>query len=246
MVSGGREGINTAIPTKQGRNETPETAVTAAQQEIPAMAVSEIGATDNPASVLVEVKPRCAPAYGVSFRLPPDWTYAVMQTDDDPTSNVTVNIKPNSGCAIVNSAENWSENYEEATDQILSAVEFIYYGDAIDALVNSFEKNGFDVEIEAAEPQILRGTRYVLTFSGVSNGRIMIYKYNDAIQAQNDAMCIDDDGFTIYMPDQTHYVTWKDIPHFYCHNELIVQYVGTDDTILNLLTEMFGNQFAGG
>ena len=55
---------------------------------------SEIGGADSPASVLVEVRPQYPPAWGVSFLLPADWSYEVVQTDDDPTSSVTVSIRP--------------------------------------------------------------------------------------------------------------------------------------------------------
>lgn len=55
---------------------------------------SETGGSDSPAFVHVEVQPQCPPAWGVSFLLPADWSYEVIQTDDDPTSSVTVSIRP--------------------------------------------------------------------------------------------------------------------------------------------------------
>lgn len=48
------------------------------------------------------------------------------------------------------------------------------------------------------------------------------------------------------LDEVTHYLEWKDVPHFYRQNNLILQYVGTDETILNLLTELYGEPFAGG
>jgi len=144
--------------------------------------LSEIGGAAVPDMISVEVRPQHAPAYGVSFRLPSDWTYEAMQTDDDPTSDVRVVIRPiepgaegeisfscsvgafgvcgtgleqkditfngheawqgfydgNSlwdficlkdlpGCAVINSAENWYEDYADVIDAILATVEFIYY-----------------------------------------------------------------------------------------------------------------------
>ena len=57
---------------------------------------------------------------------------------------------------------------------------------------------------------------------------------------------IDDSGSEVVLEHETHYVEWKSIPHFYLYNNLIIQYIGTDRDILNLLTNLCGNQFAGG
>lgn len=56
-------------------------------------------ATDAAASDLtdgewVEVKPQCPPSYGVTFWLPNDWTYEVVQSDDASTSDLAVRIRP--------------------------------------------------------------------------------------------------------------------------------------------------------
>lgn len=41
------------------------------------------------------VEPQCKPSFGVSFELPYDWSYETVQTDDEPTSSLSVYIKPN-------------------------------------------------------------------------------------------------------------------------------------------------------
>ena len=138
---------------------------------------------------LIEVKPQCPPSYGISFRLPTDWTYEVVQTDDAPTSGLVVSIRPvfpgtegvitlqhskgfgvcgtglvqkdiefngqpawqgfydgnalwsficlkdPKDCVIINSAENWYEEYEEEINQILSTVEFVFYEESTSASV---------------------------------------------------------------------------------------------------------------
>ena len=173
----------TAGVSEPGRDEAPEPDVADEQEDNAASAVSEVQGTIFPDGDLVAVEPRRVPAYGVSFRLPSDWTYDVAQTDDDTTSTVTVSIRPVEsgmdgeitfycsdspfgvcgtgleqkdiifngheawqgfydgsplwdficlkdleGCAVINSAGNWYEDYEEVIDQILSTVDFIYYG----------------------------------------------------------------------------------------------------------------------
>ena len=171
-----------ADTNNQSAKQTPEPKVADMLEANPTPAPSENGGADTSDSILVEVKPKCAPAYGVSFSLPSDWTYEVEQTDDDPTSTVRVIIRPIEpgtegevsfycsdamfsvcgtgleqkdivfngheawqgfydgnplwsfvclkdlpGCAVINSAENWYEDYESVIDQILPTVEFIFY-----------------------------------------------------------------------------------------------------------------------
>ena len=69
-----------------------QTAVT--QESIPVEAtVSDVG-SDKLEGEFVEVKPQCPPSYGVSFWLPKGWTYSGMQSDDEPTSDLVVSIRP--------------------------------------------------------------------------------------------------------------------------------------------------------
>lgn len=178
----GCAGTKADTQTEQSSNETPAPAVTDVLEGNLGTGVSEVGGADTPDGTSVVVKPQCPPAYGVSFRLPSDWTYEVEQTDDEPTSTVRVVIRPVEpgmegeisfycsdrmfgvcgtgleqkdiifngheawqgfydgsplwnficlkdlpGCAVINSAENWYEDYADVIDQILPTVEFVYY-----------------------------------------------------------------------------------------------------------------------
>lgn len=40
------------------------------------------------------VRPQCAPSFGIDFELPYDWSYETVQTDDEPTSSISVSLKP--------------------------------------------------------------------------------------------------------------------------------------------------------
>lgn len=40
------------------------------------------------------VRPQCTPSFGVDFELPYDWSYEAVQTDDEPTSSISVYLKP--------------------------------------------------------------------------------------------------------------------------------------------------------
>lgn len=46
--------------------------------------------------MLVEIEPQCKPAMGFSFELPSGWSYEVTQTEDVPTSCVSVRLRPDS------------------------------------------------------------------------------------------------------------------------------------------------------
>lgn len=44
----------------------------------------------------VQVRPACPPSFGVSLMLPEGWTFEGIQSEDDPTSDLTVSIYPES------------------------------------------------------------------------------------------------------------------------------------------------------
>lgn len=121
---------------------------------------------------------------------------------------------------------------------------------AVDEISSIFKESGYTVMCESVEQQILTGRRYLLTLSGASDGRITVYEYVDSVQAQADGSRIDESGSQVILTNETGtettYIEWKSTPHFYQLNNLIVQYVGTDKTILTILTNLCGNQFAGG
>jgi len=162
-----------------------------------------------------------------------------------------------SGCSIQGSSNRAgniadSECSNSKNDETNGTTEDISYDNvsvtktSIDDITSELENNDYTVVCESAEPQILTGNRYLLTFNGPSDGRITIYEYESFAQAQADADCIDKSGSAVMLETQTHYIEWKSAPHFYLDNNLIIQYVGTDKDVLDLLTSLFGTQFAGG
>ena len=42
----------------------------------------------------VEVLPKHGPAYGISFDLPAGWSYKITQTEDEPTTNLSIILRP--------------------------------------------------------------------------------------------------------------------------------------------------------
>ena len=64
----------------------------AQEAETPAPNAAE--ETSPEEGIYVSVRPNCEPSYGVSLLLPKGWTYEAVQSDDDPTSDLAVSIRP--------------------------------------------------------------------------------------------------------------------------------------------------------
>lgn len=74
------------------------------------------------------------------------------------------------------------------------------------------------------------------------NGQdLQVFEYDSLQAMESDAALVSADGGTI----GTSSVMWIDSPHFYKSEKIIVLYVGTDETTLNLLDQVLGRQFAG-
>ena len=58
----------------------------------PEPAVSMVAASAE--GPFVEIQPKHAPSYAISFELPDGWTYEVTQTEDDPTTTLSVILRP--------------------------------------------------------------------------------------------------------------------------------------------------------
>ena len=75
----------------------------------------------------------------------------------------------------------------------------------------------------------------------VNGADVQVFEYESMEAMENDASQVAPDGGSI----GTTMVTWMDTPHFYKAGHFIVLYVGSDETILNLLESVLGHQFAG-
>lgn len=75
----------------------------------------------------------------------------------------------------------------------------------------------------------------------VNGADVQVFEYESAEAMENEASQVAPDGGSI----GTSMVNWMDTPHFYKAGRIIVLYVGSDETILNLLATVIGPQFAG-
>jgi len=75
----------------------------------------------------------------------------------------------------------------------------------------------------------------------VNGADVQVFEYESIEAMQEEASQVAPDGGSI----GTSMVSWMDTPHFYQAGRIIVLYVGSDETILDLLEKVLGPQFAG-
>lgn len=114
---------------------------------------------------------------------------------------------------------------------------------AVGSISELFEKNGYRTKCESVENIILSGEQYALFLDENFDKLVSIYSYETADDAQADAKRINQDGCST---DVITCIDWVSTPHFFLYDNLILQYTGTDGSILAILTDLCGEQFAGG
>ena len=106
-------------------------------------------------------------------------------------------------------------------------------------LVAALEAAGATVEVGDSITQVFFSPEgNILKVNGAD---VQVFEYESVEAMENEASQVAPDGGSI----GTSMVTWVDTPHFYKAGRIIVLYVGSDETILSLLEQMLGPQFAG-
>ena len=82
-----------------------------------------------------------------------------------------------------------------------------------------------------------------MTLNG--EGNISIYLYRNNAQMEKDAANLDAGGTTYKDGLNEMKISWVSLPHFYKKDNIIVNYVGEDKTIIDVLETIVGPQFAG-
>lgn len=107
------------------------------------------------------------------------------------------------------------------------------------ALISALEGSGATVEIGEPVSQIFFSAEgNILKVNGAD---VQVFEYESAEEMENEASQVSSDGGSI----GTSMVTWVDVPHFYKAGRIIVLYVGSDASVLDLLENALGPQFAG-
>lgn len=123
-----------------------------------------------------------------------------------------------------------------ATDDVSS-----FDGKVVDypTFVNALEHRGVLVEkVDILDDSAFSVPTIVLKVGGVD---VQVYEFASEDAAQTASMIVSEDGTEI----GTSIIRWIDTPHFYMQGKIIVQYIGQNPEILNLLDSLLGNQFAG-
>jgi hypothetical protein len=107
------------------------------------------------------------------------------------------------------------------------------------ALISALESSGATVEIGEPISQVFFSAEgNILKVNGAD---VQVFEYESVEEMENEASQVSSDGGSI----GTSMVTWVDVPHFYKANRIIVLYVGNDISVLDLLENALGPQFAG-
>jgi len=124
---------------------------------------------------------------------------------------------------------------EADPDVSMNVSEIYNYSSFIDGL----EKNSASMELV----EILEDTPFSIPgFVVLVNGEpIQVYEFFSETKTLEASLLISHDGTEI----GTSVIRWIDEPHFYSKGNVIVQYIGHNPEMLNLLDSLLGNQFAG-
>ena len=83
----------------------------------------------------------------------------------------------------------------------------------------------------------------------VNGSSIDVYEYATAKGMESEASCVSPDGFGITKERGDMWVhrqvSWINPPHFYKAGRIIVMYIGDNSSIISLLENALGKQFAG-
>lgn len=113
-----------------------------------------------------------------------------------------------------------------------------------ESFLEIFDKSGFEYTIgeeKSSDSFFSVERQYIL----IGDDIISFYEYdtNEAMEA--DAACVDSGGCSINVPGRSVCISWVSLPHFYKKDNVIINYVGENEQILDFLEENYGEEFAG-
>jgi hypothetical protein len=107
------------------------------------------------------------------------------------------------------------------------------------SLISAIKSRGLLVdEIEIIDDSFFLVPTKVISVSGID---LQIFEFNTEYDMETAMGIVSSDGTEIGLS----IIQWMDAPHFYSQDQIIVQYVGQNPEILNLLDSLLGKQFAG-
>jgi hypothetical protein len=113
-------------------------------------------------------------------------------------------------------------------------------GSALDSLLATLQGAGLNASVgEDVSPALFSVAGKRLTLNGEE---LQVYEYPSAEAAQADAGSVAADGSSV----GTKMIDWISTPHFFRSGNMILIYVGENQTVLQTLQSLLGAQFAGG
>ncbi|MBO1265472.1 hypothetical protein J3A84_10555 [Proteiniclasticum sp. SCR006] len=109
--------------------------------------------------------------------------------------------------------------------------------------ITQLEEMNFSVNAEVTDKDILQGERRWLTVNETEH--ITVYLYDSGSSMEKDASNIDEGGTGYHNGNDSVEISWVSYPHFYKTDNIIILYVGEDETMIHALEDILGDQFAG-
>jgi len=109
------------------------------------------------------------------------------------------------------------------------------------SLVDAIKSRGILVEQIDEIPADSSTFSVPIKVLSVGGSDVQVYEFQSESDAQVSSLMISEDGTEI----GTSIIHWIDTPHFYTKGKIIVQYIGQNPEITNLLESFLGKQFAG-
>ena len=107
------------------------------------------------------------------------------------------------------------------------------------SLMAALQASGATVEVGDPVTQVFFSSQGNII--KVNGADVQVFEYESAEAMENEAFQVAPGGGSI----GTSMVTWMDTPHFYKAGRIIGLYVGSDESVLSLLENAIGPQFAG-
>lgn len=105
--------------------------------------------------------------------------------------------------------------------------------------INLLKKSGYKIDSANQENNMfLKGS---LTAIKIGTDIISVYEYKDNQQMETDSRRISSDGSRV----GNAMVDWINTPHFYKNGNIIVNYVGNNNKLIEALKKLLDKQFAG-
>jgi hypothetical protein len=79
----------------------------------------------------------------------------------------------------------------------------------------------------------------------VNGSSIYVFEYANVVAMELEASCVSPDGFGMTKGNRVERISWINPPHFYKAGRIIVFYCGYNESIISLLENALGTQFAG-